>query len=102
MSSLENGFKINPEDLSFGLRAVLYSAATSGVKPELSSVYFYAEGEELVFVSTDSFRASQSFKGVCEEERTFILAVAKAQLAVTPGFLGTAKNGQFAPSAIII
>lgn len=42
-----------------GVKAVYYSASNSVVKPELSSVYIYSEADELVFVSTDSFRLAE-------------------------------------------
>ena len=42
-----------------GLRAVLYSAATSNIKPELSSVYVRRDGEQVIFAATDSFRLAE-------------------------------------------
>jgi DNA polymerase-3 subunit beta len=42
-----------------GLRAVWYSASISGVKPELSSVYVYRDGDSVVFAATDSFRLAE-------------------------------------------
>lgn len=42
-----------------GVKAVYYSASNSVVKPELSSVYIYSDSDELVFVSTDSFRLAE-------------------------------------------
>ncbi len=42
-----------------GLRAVWYSASVSDIKPEISSVYIYQDGKELVFVATDSFRLAE-------------------------------------------
>lgn len=49
-----------------GFRSVLHSASTSLIKPELASVYLYAQDGHLVFVATDSFRLSEkkvSFRG---------------------------------------
>jgi len=42
-----------------GFRSVWYSASTSNIKPELSSVYIYKGDTGLVFVSTDSFRLAE-------------------------------------------
>lgn len=51
---------INPEAFTSGLKAVWYSSALSSMKPELSSVYIYHDGEEsLIFVATDSFRLAE-------------------------------------------
>lgn len=52
-------FKINPQNLLAGLKSVWYVSSISSVKPELSSVYVYADGGELVFVATDSFRLAE-------------------------------------------
>jgi len=52
-------FTMNPEMLLRGLRSVQYAGAVGNLKPELSSVYVYHEGEELVFVATDSFRLAE-------------------------------------------
>ncbi len=42
-----------------GLKSVWYSASISSVKPELSSVYAYKNGDHLVFAATDSFRLAE-------------------------------------------
>jgi len=42
-----------------GIKAVLFSASLSESKPEISSVYIYKEENNLVFVSTDSFRLAE-------------------------------------------
>ena len=42
-----------------GVKSVLMSAAISDIKPEISSVYLYQNGDSLVFVATDSFRLSE-------------------------------------------
>ncbi len=46
-------------DFINGVQSVMYAAAQSDIKPEISSVYIYADGNELVFVSTDSFRLAE-------------------------------------------
>jgi DNA polymerase III subunit beta len=53
-------FKMNTSDFVKGLNSVWYSTATSSIKPELSSVYIYADDGDLVFVGTDSFRLAES------------------------------------------
>ncbi len=42
-----------------GVKAVVMSAAISDIKPEISSVYIYQNGEALTFVATDSFRLAE-------------------------------------------
>ncbi|OHA18908.1 MAG: DNA polymerase III subunit beta [Candidatus Taylorbacteria bacterium RIFCSPHIGHO2_01_FULL_45_63] len=42
-----------------GLRAVSYSAAVSGMKPELSSVFINSSEDFLTFAATDSFRLAE-------------------------------------------
>lgn len=51
--------KIDGEVFIPGLRSVMYAASLSDIKPEIASVYVYAEGESLVFVATDSFRLAE-------------------------------------------
>ena len=51
--------KIPIDTISNGVKSVMYSASLSDIKPEISSVYIYKENNELVFVSTDSFRLSE-------------------------------------------
>lgn len=52
-------FFITSKELMKGLQSVVYSASLSSIKPELSSVYIYPEGDELIFVATDSFRLAE-------------------------------------------
>jgi len=42
-----------------GLKSVWYSASSSSMKPELSSVYLFPENDNLFFVATDSFRLAE-------------------------------------------
>jgi len=51
--------KMSSKDIVNGIKAVIYSASTSSVKPELSSVYMHSEEENIVFVATDSFRLAE-------------------------------------------
>jgi len=57
--SKEKTIKINPKEFAKGLKSVWYSGAFSSVKPELSSVYIYEDGENIVFAATDSFRLAE-------------------------------------------
>lgn len=41
------------------LKAVVYAASVSEMKPEIASVYLYGEGTSLVSVATDSFRLAE-------------------------------------------
>lgn len=50
---------LQPDAFLRGIRSVWYSASTTTIKPELSSVYVYNDGTHLVFVSTDSFRLAE-------------------------------------------
>jgi len=52
-------FSLNAKDFVKGLKAVWYSSSTSSMKPELSSVYIYPDGESVMFVATDSFRLAE-------------------------------------------
>ncbi len=52
------------------IRSVSFCAATSEIKPEISSVYIYSRGNELFSVATDSFRLAEkkvNFKNNKEE-----------------------------------
>ncbi len=52
-------FILNSNDFVKGLRSVWYSSSVSSIKPELSSVYIYCDGDFVVFVATDSFRLAE-------------------------------------------
>jgi len=55
----DHTFTLPTRDLVFGLRSVIYAAATGSIKPELSSISITHEGEFLVFAATDSFRLAE-------------------------------------------
>lgn len=55
----KESFSISSDKFISGLKSVLYSAAISDVKPEISSVYIYTDSGNIVFVSTDSFRLAE-------------------------------------------
>jgi DNA polymerase-3 subunit beta len=52
-------FEIEGKKLIDGIKSVYYSSSPSDIKPEISSVYIYTDGDNLVFVSTDSFRLAE-------------------------------------------
>ena len=54
-----NEFRIDIKKITDSIKSVSYSASLSDIKPELSSVFMYSESDNLVFVSTDSFRLSE-------------------------------------------
>lgn len=54
-----SNFSIPAKDLVLGLKSVFYAAAVGSIKPELSSICLIHEGENLVFVATDSFRLAE-------------------------------------------
>ena len=51
--------KIETKEFISGLKSVVFSAATSDIKPEISSVYIYSQNGYIYFVATDSFRLSE-------------------------------------------
>ncbi len=52
-------FSLPASKLVSGIKSVWYSSAISDIKPEISSVFIYPEGEDMVFVATDSFRLAE-------------------------------------------
>ncbi len=52
-------FEMNASDFIKGLKNVYYSASVSSIKPTLSSVMVYPDGDSIVFVSTDGFRLAE-------------------------------------------
>jgi len=62
-------FEIESEKLINGIKSVYYSSSVSDIKPEISSVFMYSNEDNLVFVSTDSFRLAEKkikIKGIDE------------------------------------
>ncbi|OGI59630.1 DNA polymerase III subunit beta [Candidatus Nomurabacteria bacterium RIFCSPHIGHO2_02_FULL_37_45] len=52
-------FDIESKKLIDGIKSVYYSSSPSDIKPEISSVFMYTNEDNLVFVSTDSFRLAE-------------------------------------------
>lgn len=61
LPKIENveSFEIQAEQLITGIKSVAYAAAQSDIKPEISSVYIYADSGNLIFVATDAFRLAE-------------------------------------------
>lgn len=62
-------FEIDSKKIIEGIKSVYYSSSVSDIKPEISSVFIYTNNDNLVFVSTDSFRLAEKkikIKGVPE------------------------------------
>lgn len=62
-------FEIESKKLIEGIKSVYYSSSFSDIKPEISSVFIYTNAENLIFVSTDSFRLAEKkikVKGIPE------------------------------------
>ncbi len=61
LPKIEGGenFEIPIESFISGIRSVIYAAAISEIKPEISSIYLYTKEECLVFVATDAFRLAE-------------------------------------------
>ncbi|MFA6416247.1 MAG: DNA polymerase III subunit beta [Candidatus Paceibacterota bacterium] len=51
--------RIEVKELISGLKSVVFAAATSDIKPEISSVYIYSQDGAIFFVATDSFRLAE-------------------------------------------
>ena len=54
-----NSFEIESSKLIDGIKSVYYSSSVSDIKPEISSVFIYTNEDNLIFVSTDSFRLAE-------------------------------------------
>src|SRR3972149_2928903 len=52
-------FEIESKKLIDGIKSVYYSSSPSDIKPEISSVFIHTNDDNLVFVSTDSFRLAE-------------------------------------------
>lgn len=52
-------FEIPIDQFVSGIKSVGYAASQSDIKPEIASVYVYAENNDLVFVATDAFRLAE-------------------------------------------
>ncbi len=69
----EGSINIEADRLVAGIRSVLYSAALSDMKPEISSVHIYSDSDDLVFVATDSFRLAEKRFPVKDKDKLSII-----------------------------
>jgi DNA polymerase-3 subunit beta len=63
-----DAFSMPVEKFIDGVKSVWYSASISDMKPEIASVCIYSEGENIIFVATDSFRLAE--KKIFLKEKT--------------------------------
>jgi len=63
--------EIESKKLTDGIKSVYYSSSVSDIKPEISSVYIYSNEDNLIFVSTDSFRLAEKKIKIKKLEETF-------------------------------
>ena len=69
-----SSFTILAEKIINGIKNVSYSASVSDIKPEISSVYIYPDNEDIVFVSTDTFRlAEKKIKAITPDFNGFLI-----------------------------
>jgi len=59
IGSDDSSFVINTFEFLRGMQTVWYSASTTTIKQELSSVYIYTYDKKIYFVATDSFRLGE-------------------------------------------
>lgn len=67
----DEGFNFKSLEIVSGLRSVLYASSLSDIKPEISSVYIYQNGKEMVFVATDSFRLAEKKITLSDQVKEF-------------------------------
>lgn len=110
-------FEVDAKQFIKGLKSVWYSASTSGVKPELSSVYVYCEEGYVVFVATDSFRLAEKkikikkskdfgsilipFKNVSEIVRVLEKAEGDVQITLSKNQLSCVFEGVYFVSRVV-
>lgn len=100
-----------------GIKSVWYSSAISSMKPELSSVYVYSDGDELVFVATDSFRLAEKrvsikqarefgsllipVKNVSEIVRILESSKEQINISITKNQISFSFNGVYLTSRVV-
>ncbi len=110
-------FEIETKKLIDGIKAVYYSSSVSDIKPEISSVYVYSSEDNLVFVSTDSFRLAEKkikfksteevpgilipFKNIPEILRVFGESKGDVKVCFNKNQISFTKEGLYLTSRII-
>lgn len=100
-----------------GVKNVWYSASTSDIKPEIASVYIYHQDNDVVFVSTDSFRLAEKkiqingnlesfhllvpYKNIIEIMRVFEGLSGNVKIAFSKNQVSFAAEGIYVTSRII-
>jgi DNA polymerase-3 subunit beta len=64
----DEAFSMPADKFVDGIKSVWYSASASDMKPEIASICIYSEGENIIFVATDSFRLAE--KKIFLKEKT--------------------------------
>lgn len=110
-------FEIESKKLIEGIKSVYYSSSVSDIKPEISSVFMYTNEENLVFVSTDSFRLAEKkirikglpeisgilipFKNVGEILRVFGESNSEVEVCFNKNQISFSTDGIYLTSRII-
>lgn len=110
-------FEIDSKKLTDGIKSVYYSSSISDIKPEISSVFVYTNEENLVFVSTDSFRLAEKkikvkglpeiegilipFKNVSEILRVFGDSAVSVKVCFNKNQISFSANGVYLTSRVI-
>lgn len=110
-------FDINSKKLLSGMKSVSFSASVSDIKPEISSVYVYPDGEDMVFVATDSFRLAEKrikiknlpdfhgllipYKNVVEIMRVLDLADGDVKVCFNKNQVSVSYDGVYLTSRLI-
>jgi DNA polymerase III subunit beta len=68
--------------LTDGIKNVVFATATTDIKPEISSVYFYTETGHIIFVGTDSFRLAEKKIKIKSTEEVKVLLPSKNALEI--------------------
>jgi DNA polymerase-3 subunit beta len=110
-------FDIDSKKLTDGIKSVYYSSSPSDIKPEISSVFMYTDEDNLVFVSTDSFRLAEKkvkvkgleeikgilipFKNISEILRVFGENLSLVKICFNKNQISFSSDGVYLTSRVI-
>jgi DNA polymerase III subunit beta len=110
-------FEIEPKKLIDGIKSVYYSSSPSDIKPEISSVFIHTDDDNLIFVSTDSFRLAEKkikmkgipeitgilipFKNIAEILRVFGESISIINVCFNKNQISFSSNGVYLTSRVI-
>ena len=110
-------FEIDSKKIIDGIKSVYYSSSVSDIKPEISSVFMYTNEDNLVFVSTDSFRLAEKkvkikglpeiggilipFKNIGEILRVFGESASTVKVCFNKNQISFSLNGVYLTSRVI-